>query len=150
MLYQTILAATDGSELATAAVNHAAGLARAFNAQLTIVTVALHVPAFAGAGGNRIVSETVFDEIRRANLDQCAAVLKKAAEIAGPGARTETAEFFNAYEGILETAKKVDADLIVMGSHSRSFVSRLIIGSQASKVVNLSEVPVLIVKQPSA
>ena len=59
-------------------------------------------------------------------------------------------EYINAYEGILETAKAIDADLIVMGSHSRGFVNRLIIGSQASKVVNLSEVPVLIIKQRPA
>jgi nucleotide-binding universal stress UspA family protein len=146
MLYQNVLAATDGSDLANAAVNHAAGIARAFNAQLTIVTVALQVPAFVGAGDNLIVSRSVFDELRRVNLDQCAAVLKKAVELAGPDARTETVEYFNAYEGILETAKRIDADLIVMGSHSRGLVSRLIVGSQTSKVVNLSEVPVLIVR----
>jgi nucleotide-binding universal stress UspA family protein len=70
----------------------------------------------------------------------------KAAEAAGPGARTETVESLDAYEGILEAAKTTGADLIVMGSHSRNPLSRLILGSQASKVVSLSEVPVLIVK----
>ena len=150
MLYQTILVATDGSELGTAAVDHAAGIARACNAQLTIVTVALQFPAFVGLGGGGIISPSVFDDLRRANVDQCEAVLKKAAAIAGTGARTETVEYINAYEGILETAKAIDADLIVMGSHSRGFVNRLIIGSQASKVVSLSEVPVLIIKQRPA
>lgn len=56
------------------------------------------------------------------------------------------AEGFNAYEGILEVAKTIAADVIVMGSHSRHPLSKLLLGSQASKVVNLSEVPVLIVK----
>lgn len=48
---------------------------------------------------------------------------------------------------ILNVVKNVDADLVVMGSHGRNILSRLIFGSQASKVVNLSEVPVLIVKE---
>jgi len=86
MLYQTILVATDGSELGTAAVDHAAGIARACNAQLTIITVALQFPAFVGLGGGGIISPSVFDDLRRANVDQCSAVLKKAAAIAGTGA----------------------------------------------------------------
>lgn len=145
-MYQNVLAATDGSDLATVAVNHASSIARAFSANLTIVTVALQAPVFDGVATRGTISQSVFDEIRRANLDQCSTVLKTALAAAGPGARTETVECLNAYEGILDTAKKIGADLVVMGSHSRTLVSRLVLGSQASKVVNLSDVPVLIVR----
>jgi nucleotide-binding universal stress UspA family protein len=49
-------------------------------------------------------------------------------------------------EGIVATAKKVGADLIVMASHGRRSISRLLLGSQANEVVTHSEVPVLIVR----
>jgi nucleotide-binding universal stress UspA family protein len=145
-MYRNVLVATDGSDFAASAVKHAASVARAFDGQLTIVTVALLGPVVDSVAGRRRISQTAFDEIRRAKVDQCSAILAKATEIAGPAARTETVESRDAYEGILETAKSIGADLIVMGSHSRNPLSRLILGSQASKVVSLSEVPVLIVK----
>ncbi len=145
-MYQNVMVATDGSDLATAAVDHAASIARAFNASLTIVTVALQAPVFDTMSGGGAISQSVFDEIRRANVEQCTTILKRAAAAVGPGARTEMVESLNAYEGILHTAKEIGADLVVMGSHSRSLLSRLVLGSQASKVVNLSEVPVLIVR----
>lgn len=146
MIYKSVLVATDGSDLATSAVEHAASIARAFDAPLTIVTVALQGPIIGGMTDGGAISPSVLDEIRRANLDACSAVLKKAAEVAGLEARTEMVEHLTAYEGILETAKEIGADLIVMGLQSRNLLSRLILGSQASKVIALSEVPVLIIK----
>jgi nucleotide-binding universal stress UspA family protein len=47
-------------------------------------------------------------------------------------------------DGILETARAQDCDLIVMASHGRRGLSRLLLGSQANKVVTLSPTPVLI------
>ena len=145
-MYQSVLVATDGSDLATAAVKHAASIAHAFNSRLTIVSVALLGPVIGGFAGGRTISPTVFEELRRVRIDHCSAILKEAAEVAGPAAQTEMVEFLTAYEGILDIAKKVGADLIVMGSHSRNPISRLILGSQTSKVVNLSEVPGLVFK----
>ncbi|HEY6630146.1 MAG TPA: universal stress protein [Rhizobiaceae bacterium] len=145
-MYRNVLVATDGSDIASSAVKHAASIAGAFDAQLTIVTVALLGPVVDSVLGSRTLSQTVFDEIRRATIDECAAILATASGAAGPDARTEMVESRDAYEGILTAANNIGADLIVMGSHSRSPLSRLILGSQASKVVGLSEVPVLIVK----
>jgi nucleotide-binding universal stress UspA family protein len=45
---------------------------------------------------------------------------------------------------IIETAKANACDLIVMGSHGRRGIARLLLGSQATKVVTLSSVPVLV------
>ena len=49
-------------------------------------------------------------------------------------------------EGIIEAAKAKNVDLIVMASHGRRGLSRLVIGSQANRVVTMSTVPVLIVR----
>ena len=47
-------------------------------------------------------------------------------------------------EGIIDTAQAEGCDLIVMASHGRSGLARVLLGSQASKVVTLSPVPVLV------
>jgi nucleotide-binding universal stress UspA family protein len=47
-------------------------------------------------------------------------------------------------EGIIETAKARGCDLIVMASHGRRGISKVLLGSQATKVVSLSPVPVLV------
>jgi nucleotide-binding universal stress UspA family protein len=144
-MYRHIVVATDGSELAMGAVGHAVDIARVFSATLTIVTVVDTLPVV--DLGGLVISPSTFDQMRQATLDRCAEILRQAKEIAGPGAKTVTIERLAAYEGILDVVKSVDADLVVMGSHGRNILSRLILGSQASKVVNLSEVPVLIVKE---
>jgi nucleotide-binding universal stress UspA family protein len=57
-----------------------------------------------------------------------------------------TVEFGDAGTRIAETAEKLGADLIVMPSHGRTGVKRLLIGSVAERVVRLSHCPVLILK----
>jgi len=55
-----------------------------------------------------------------------------------------------AWERILETAKMVEAGLIVMGTHGRRGVPRAFLGSVAERVVRLSPVPVLTIREPVA
>ena len=142
-MYRHIVVATDGSELAMGAVGHAVDIARVFSARADVVQ--RRVPACRHLAGWS--SPSTFDQMRQATLDRCEEILRQAKEIAGPGAKTVTIERLAAYEEILDVVKSVDADLVVMGSHGRNILSKLILGSQASKVVNLSEVPVLIVKE---
>ena len=49
------------------------------------------------------------------------------------------------YQTILETAQRLDADIIVMGSHGRTVVGEMLLGSVAHKVTMKSKVPVLLV-----
>jgi nucleotide-binding universal stress UspA family protein len=67
----------------------------------------------------------------------------EAAKIGQPCATTYVKDRHPA-DGILETARARDCDLIVMASHGRRGLSRLLLGSQANKVVSLSATPVLI------
>ncbi|RMF87095.1 MAG: universal stress protein, partial [Nitrospinota bacterium] len=53
-----------------------------------------------------------------------------------------------AYEEIIETAKSHDVDLIVMGTHGRTGLAYVLLGSVAEKVVRLAPCPVLTVKHP--
>ena len=60
---------------------------------------------------------------------------------------SEATKFEKVPEGILEVSKTNQVDLIVMGSHGTSGFEELLVGSNAEKVVRLSEIPVLIVKR---
>ena len=56
------------------------------------------------------------------------------------------AEEVTAASGIVETAKDENSDLIVMGSHGRTGLARLMLGSVVTKVLAESSVPVLVVR----
>lgn len=58
----------------------------------------------------------------------------------------ETVQFQETFNGIVESAKKHDADLIVMGSHGASGFKEMFIGSNTEKVVRTSHIPVLVIK----
>jgi nucleotide-binding universal stress UspA family protein len=146
-MYKHILAATDGSDLAGSAIKHAAELAQAVGAKLTIVTVTPPAPTFVGSELGYAVSTDFFEEIDKANTTHAKAVLDAAATLAQP-VTTEQLHVTDRqpYEGILEAADEVGADLVVMASHGRSGIDRLLLGSQAGRVLAMSKTPILVIK----
>ena len=89
------------------------------------------------------------EEYEKGAADNAAQVLGAAAEQAKAlGVACEILHVPQQYpaEGIIEAAKAKKVDLIVMASHGRRGLSRLVIGSQANRVVTMSTVPVLIVR----
>ena len=144
-----ILAATDGSELADHAIAYGSDLAAKLSAQLTIVTVSeLWSPSEIAnrVGGGQVNAVAEFEQ-HAAELAQ--KILTRARELAGKhGIQAKTLHIADAKpaDGILQAAREVDADMIVMSSHGRRGLSRLIMGSQAQEVVANSKLPVLICK----
>jgi Universal stress protein UspA and related nucleotide-binding proteins len=144
-MYEHILAATDGTELGMLAVNHAADLADSIGASLTLVSVTVQRPEIVGlARGTSPPS--VFDDIRRANTERSLTILREAQASLKRQAAVVEIEAESAYKGILEVAANQGVDLIVLGSHGHRTIDRILLGSQASKVLTLATVPVLIVK----
>ena len=144
-----ILVPIDGSPAALEALRVAATMARAFSARLRIITVPrrfLPPPEEALAWESRddALSTIQEAELRRAQqiLDDAAAGLKGS----GPDCTTAIVDAEEPYEGILAEAASMGADLIVMGSHGRRGLHRLLLGSQATKVIALSAAPVLVCK----
>jgi len=143
-MYKKLLIATDGSELAGKAVTHGIALAKALGAEVTAVIVSDPWTIFTTG---EIGASFPIEEYERACEVQASAVLAavvERAQAAGvPCATTYVKDQFPA-DGILTAAKDAGCDLIVMASHGRSGVPRLLLGSQANKVVTHSQIPVLI------
>lgn len=144
-MYAHILIATDGSELATKGLDHGLRLAKQLGAKATIVTVSdmWATSALATAGPETIAQ---YDEAVRAAAKD---VLDEAARFAtDTGVDYETRHIPNRYpaDAIVETAQDVGADLIVMASHGRRGLRRMLLGSQTTQVLTASTVPVLVVR----
>jgi nucleotide-binding universal stress UspA family protein len=143
-MFEHILIATDGSALAGKAVAAGFELARQLGAQVTVVTVTepwTAVVAGEGAFGFPV------DEYERSTNESATQILSGVSRLARKAdvrCTTVHAKDQNPAEGILETAKKSDCHLIVMASHGRRGLERLLLGSQAVKVLTHSTVPVLI------
>src|SRR5262245_24917180 len=148
-MYKHILIATDGSALATKAVEHGLALAKQQNARVTVVTV---TEPWSAADIAHEVRQGRPDPIGRYEEVEAAA----AKRILDEAARSATANGVTCdlvhvrdqhpAEGIVATATDKACDLIVMASHGRRGVSRLVLGSKAYEVLSHCKVPALIVR----
>jgi nucleotide-binding universal stress UspA family protein len=143
-MYKHILLATDGSDPAERAMKDGLDIAKALGAKVTAVTVTR--PWYAVAAGELMVAFP--EEEYMAGAKQLAdANLKVAIDAAkAAGITCETLHVINDYvhQGIIETAEKNNCDLIVMGSHGRSGLERLFLGSETHKVLAHTTIPVLV------
>ena len=143
-MFKHILIATDGSELAERAAAQGIGLAKSIKAKVTVVTVT--EPWTALLAGEASLAFPV-DDYNEAAAANAARILAATADIAKKQdvscATVHIKEQFPA-EGIIAACKSHGCDLIVMASHGRRGLAKLLLGSQATKVLTLSTVPVLI------
>lgn len=143
-MYKHILIATDGSDLAAKAVATGLGLARDLKAKVTAVTATEPWTAMVSAEG--MAFSFPIDEYEKAAADNAARILSKVREDAAKaGVACETVHVNDFPSGaIMETAKSKGCDLIVMSSHGRRGLARVLLGSQAVQVLTHSSIPVLI------
>lgn len=144
-MFRRLLLPTDGSDVSLAAAEPAIAVAKLFDAPLQVVYVLEPYP-FAGIGSAR---QGGFDDYMAASRGAASLAFDRIAQAAaahGVPCETVTVEDAQAARGIVEAAKAAGADLIVMGSHGHSGLAKLVLGSVATKVLQLSPVPVLIVK----
>jgi nucleotide-binding universal stress UspA family protein len=147
MSYQNILVPVDGSEISLSAVKKAAQLAQAFNSQLTLISLVSEDP-FVNADfyyPSPIMKEYFVQAYANAEKS-----LKEAQIIAsenGVNANIEIIKGEVSEKGIIETAEKLNTDLIVIGSHGRKGFQKFLLGSFAQDVLQGTKLPVLIVKE---
>ncbi len=142
-----IICPVDFSEGSDSALEHAAGLARKLGVELELVHI-YQVPALAMPDGAVLASPTYL-----ANLTSRAQqeLEVKRAQVAGQGLQvTTTLLQGDPADSIVEHADKRGASLIVMGTHGRTGLSRMLLGSVAERVVRCARVPVLTVRNSEA
>lgn len=147
-MYKRILVATDGSKLSSVAVNSGIDLAKLTGADMVIVKV---IPRY---------SRSYFDGSIPLNMEELARVEKtwseegqavvdaaksRAAE-QGVKAKGVTVKSDLVAEAIITTAKKHKVDLIVMASHGRRGLKRLLLGSETQQVLTHIDIPVLVLR----
>src|SRR5215813_13174470 len=150
-MYSNILLSTDGSDVAAKGVKHGIELAKALNAKVTVITVTEPLPVDYGSGhaSGWTPSQEEFDRFDAACKERAGKVLDEARAMAEQtGISAELLHVPNAHPAtaILETAKSGGCDLIVMASHGRRGLRKLVLGSQTSEVLADGSVPVLVVR----
>ncbi|SDL92145.1 Nucleotide-binding universal stress protein, UspA family [Oryzisolibacter propanilivorax] len=147
-MYQRILIATDGSELSEKAVQSGLELARLARSAVIALKVVPHYPRSYFDGGSVIEpseikrveehwnkeAQTLVEGVKARGLSEglsVMALIVKSDLIA---------------EAIIEAAKKHQCDLIVMASHGRKGIKRMLLGSETQHVLTHSHIPVLVLR----
>jgi nucleotide-binding universal stress UspA family protein len=147
-MYQRILVATDGSPLSRKAVRDAIGLGVSLGASLVALNVVPRYPLSYFEGGATVSPQEV-GRIEKEWAEKAQAIVdtvRKSAEAAGLKAKAVVARSDLVAASIMATAKKNKCDLIVMASHGRKGISRILLGSETQQVLTHSTIPVLVLR----
>jgi nucleotide-binding universal stress UspA family protein len=144
-MFKHILVPVDGSETAQKAVDKAAGLAQAFGSAVTAIYVIDPYP-FTGLGSDFAYGQAEYLSAAAAEAKEATEAARRTLEAAGVKVTTSVIEAHAAWRGILDTAGALGADLIVMGSHGRRGLEKMVLGSVAQRVLAQAHLPVLVVR----
>ena len=142
-MYQKILVPLDGSEYSECALDHARELALGCRVPHIVV---MYVVEPINPGTYEVPSQAIEDAAQRGRNFGSGYLEKISARMKSQGLEVEPVLMSgNVTESILNYVKTNTVDLIVMSTHGRSGLSRLVLGSVADKIVRRSPVPVLLV-----
>ena len=141
-MYKKIVLAVDGSEISKNAAKHAVALAKSTGGEL----IAIHiVPPIDVTDIESFKPEMLLNGLRKEG-ENILSEVKSLASQAGVKIQTHVEDGIP-YERICEVAEEQDADLIIMGSHGRTGLGKVFIGSVAERVISKTKCrPVLVVK----
>ncbi|MBB3176731.1 universal stress protein [Variovorax sp. Sphag1AA] len=148
-MYERILVATDGSELSELAINSAIDLALLTQAELLAVKVVHHYPASYFEGSIMLSQAEVSHLREQADSEAQRVVDAVTATASSRGVKSARGIVMQAElisEAIIEAARVHHCDLIVMASHGRRGIKRLLMGSETLHVLTHSHTPVLVLR----
>jgi nucleotide-binding universal stress UspA family protein len=146
-MYQKILVPIDGSKTSARGLDEALKLAKALGSSIRLIHVVNELMIVATYEGT-VYSGELVEALRESGKKILAQAQDKVAA-AGVSAQSELLEAHGGQAGaaIVNDAIQSKADLIVLGTHGRRGLSRLVMGSDAEQVVRQASVPVLLVRQ---
>jgi nucleotide-binding universal stress UspA family protein len=142
-MYKKILVPLDGSELAKTALGQAENLAKTFEAEIILFQVVPFMPIY---GSPELVTPLIVDEKQKEAVEKYLAALAEELKKRGFRVTTMVRTGQQVAAEIIDLAKEVGADLIVMCTHGRSGITRWVLGSTAHKVLIRAETPILLVR----
>lgn len=144
-MFKKIVVPVDGSPTAHAALLAAMDLARLCGASLEVLCVYDPFP-FIVAGPDYGYAQVQYVEAVRTEATATVEAARKRAADAGLVVQAQVVEASKTWRAIVDTAEACGADLIVMGSHGRSGLDKLVMGSVAQSVLQRTSLPVLVVR----
>ena len=146
-MYQRLLVALDQTATSRLALEHAAALARLSGATVVLLHVLESFRHVSGFESPKVYAEEVLPRMRAAGrelLDEAAAPLRE------QGIEVETVLLEGSDERVAELiarrAEEAGVDLVILGTHGRRGVNRLLLGSDAEHVARIAPVPVMLVR----
>ena len=144
-MYKRILVPTDGSDITRTAVQTALQLAKVTGAKLYVLSVKEPFPYSAVTEMQPSPPQEFYDAQERI----AAARVKEVSDLCGAASvpcEAATVEALHPWEAIIEHARSRECELIVMASHGRRGVAALLLGSETTRVLTHTRIPVLVVR----
>ncbi len=145
-MYTHILIATDGSAVGDKAIAQGLEVAKKFGAKTTIIKVTEMWSALDVAGRDALSKIEVYEKAAGEAAQEILKKAKASADKAGVPCVTIHVPDRAPADGIIGMAEAQHCDLIVMGSHGRRGINKLLLGSQAQNVLAHTQKPVLIAR----
>ena len=142
-MYKKILVPLDGSELAEKALVQAEQLAKTFDGEIILFQVVPFMPIY---GSPELVTPLIVDEKHRESVEKYIQDLAENLKKKGLKAAGVVKTGQQVPLEVIEFAKEIGADLIVMSTHGRTGLTRWFLGSVTLKVLTRAETPVLLIR----
>ena len=150
-MYQRILVPVDGSPTSNRGLAEAIALAKLTGGYLRLIHVVDNLSITTAMDGYTAYSAEVFESLRAGGAEIIEAAR---ATVAAAGVNIETVLHDNfegsVHELVIAEADSWKADLIVLGTHGRRGIGRMLLGSSAEYILRIATVPVLLVRAPEA
>jgi len=146
-MFKHILVATDGSKLAAKAVKSGVKLAKALGARVTgVYVIPPYVPPMYGEAAIYVpeVTPKRYKDLSEKEAKKALALVEIEAQTSRVPCSVVYPVNDQAFQGVIRTAQSKKCDLIVMASHGRGGLAGLILGSETTKVLAHSKIPVLV------
>jgi len=145
-MFKHILGPVDGSSASNQGIEKAIALALAFKSAVTLVSV-VDLYAFAGMGMDAGFGQVDYLNAATEEANQAVKTAKQRFADSGIVVTSSVVEGQLIYKNILDAAEAAHADLIVMGSHGRKGLEKLVLGSVTAQVLSHTCLPVLVVRE---